>query len=210
MAKTLVALFDDRAEARAAIGELRDAGFTRDDITVIAQQAKGETVEDWEGAKADTGVEIGAASGAALGGIGGFLAGLGTLAIPGIGPAIAAGPLLAAIVGATGGLVAGGAVGGLIGLGLPEGHANWYVEGVRRGGTLLLVNPPDERVEEARGILEKHDPVEIDHDVLRDRPEVREAMVGGMPQGAVRVLIVERRVIVGAAERPEVGTQYGA
>ena len=101
----------------------------------------------------------GAGVGAALGGGAGLLTGLGLMAIPGVGPVVAAGWLIATAVGAAAGAVAGGAVGGMIGAltasGVSEDDANVYAEGVRRGGTLVTAHVDDQRVSQAREILQR-------------------------------------------------------
>jgi hypothetical protein len=114
------------------------------------------------------GAGVGAGVGAALGGIGGLLVGLGALAIPGIGPVLAAGPLAAALGGVAGagaGAVAGGAAGGLVGalseMGVNEEHAGYYAEGIRRGGTLVAIQTDDEDVDKARRLMNEHHPVDI-------------------------------------------------
>jgi hypothetical protein len=95
-----------------------------------------------------------------------LLAGLGTLAIPGIGPVIAGGWLLATAVGALAGAAVGGAAGGLLGAlanaGVPEEEAHVYAEGVRRGGTLISVRAPDERAETVAAILRSSAGVDIE------------------------------------------------
>ena len=102
----------------------------------------------------------GAGIGAAVGGVGGLLTGLGLLAIPGVGPVVAGGWLVATAAGAVTGAVVGGAAGGLVGsltgAGVPEHDANFYAEGVRRGGTLVTARIDDARASTAREILERH------------------------------------------------------
>jgi hypothetical protein len=107
------------------------------------------------------GAEIGAGIGAVAGGGAGVLAGLGLLAIPGVGPVVAAGWLVALAVGAAGGAAAGGLLGGLVGSGVSDEHAEVFVEGVRRGGTLVTVRVAEDRVAEADAILDRNavDPV---------------------------------------------------
>ena len=104
----------------------------------------------------------GAGIGAVLGGLGGLLIGLGALAIPGVGPVLAAGPIVATLVGAGVGAAAGGLIGALVDAGVPEEQANLYAEGVRRGGTLVTVSTSDQNADRAVGILNDHDPVDID------------------------------------------------
>ncbi|MDZ4760034.1 MAG: hypothetical protein SGJ21_03060 [Alphaproteobacteria bacterium] len=105
------------------------------------------------------GAEKGAAYGGLVGGGAGLLAGLGMLAIPGIGPIVAAGWLASTAVGAAAGAVAGGATGGILGAltkeGVPERDAHVYAEGVRRGGSLLTVRAPDDRINEVEMALKR-------------------------------------------------------
>lgn len=167
MAKTIVGLYDNLTTAQQVVQELLNAGFSNDDISLVANDAGGDvsrhdtTVDRDEGSLgAATGV--GAGTGAAIGGIGGLLIGLGALAIPGIGPVIAAGPLVAALVGAGVGAVVGGLVGALVDMGVPREDAEYYAEGVRRGGTLVTVHADDHRVDRALTIMDRYDPVDID------------------------------------------------
>jgi hypothetical protein len=103
--------------------------------------------------------------GAAVGGVGGLLAGLGLLAIPGIGPVVAAGWLAATAAGAAGGALIGGAAGGLVGAlthaGVREDDAHMYAEGVRRGGTLVTARVDDAQAQTTRSILENDRTVNI-------------------------------------------------
>ena len=175
MAKTVVGLFDDFAEAQSVVQDLVNAGFSRNDISIAANQtASGYTGDGATVGTAGTGeghaVGKDAGIGAGIGGVVGLLVGLGALTIPGIGPVLAAGPLAAALgvtVGSTvTGAVVGGVVGGLVGalthIGVPKEHAEYYAEGVRRGGTLVTVNAPDDQAEEAVDILNGHGAVDIE------------------------------------------------
>lgn len=160
--KTVVALFDNFADARAAVQDLVDDGFDRSHISLVAGDREGTyaTALKQPVDKGDA-TATGAATGAVLGGIGGILVGLGALAIPGIGPVIAAGPLIAGLVGAGVGATVGGLMGALVDAGLPEEHAGYYAEGVRRGGTLVSVESSDAEVNRVIDILDRHDPVDI-------------------------------------------------
>ena len=175
MAKTVVGLFDDFTEAQTVVQDLVDAGFSRNDISIAANQtASGYSGDGTVGTVADAGngyaVGKDAGIGAGVGGVVGLLVGLGALTIPGIGPVLAAGPLAAALgvtIGSTvTGAVVGGVVGGLVGalthIGVPKEHAEYYAEGVRRGGTLVTVNAPDNQAEEAMDILNRHGAVDIE------------------------------------------------
>jgi hypothetical protein len=154
--RTIARLFDEYADATHAVRELEYFGIPRDDISLVANNAEQRMVKEGGGNEAVPGAEIGAGVGAVAGGGAGVLTGLGLLAIPGVGPVVAAGWLVALAVGAAGGAAAGGILGGLVGAGIDSEHANVFVEGVRRGGTLVTVRVPDERVAEVDAILDRN------------------------------------------------------
>lgn len=171
MSKTLVALYPTAQPARDALDRLnaRTAiDFSR--MSVIAHNVDEEferlTHEKPDrhdhGNKAAEGAGAGATTGAIVGGVAGLLVGLGVFVIPGIGPVVAAGPLVATLVGAGAGAAAGGIIGALVGLGIPEDEAKYYAEGVRRGGALLVVHCSDEQVDDVEDILEEYDPIDIE------------------------------------------------
>ncbi|MFA1626528.1 general stress protein [Rhizobium mongolense] len=153
--RTVNGLFDDYSDARSAVNELESAGVPSDDISIVSN--KGRDQDNASGAA--EGAATGAGIGAAVGGTGGLLAGLGLLAIPGVGPVVAAGWLVATAAGAAAGALAGGAAGGLIGAltssGVSEEDAHLYAEGVRRGGTLVSARVDEGRVAEAEAILRR-------------------------------------------------------
>jgi hypothetical protein len=177
MARTVVAIYDDFQMANNAVRELVDNGIARDNISIIANNTRGDnetparTMDEESGKVANetgAGAGVGAGVGAAIGGIGGLLVGLGALTIPGIGPVIAAGPLAVALstltgagVGAVTGGVTGGLLGALIGLGVPEQEAEYYAEGVRRGGVLVTVQVDDNDTDMIMEVLNRHDPIDI-------------------------------------------------
>ncbi|SCW47482.1 hypothetical protein SAMN02927900_01797 [Rhizobium mongolense subsp. loessense] len=152
--RTVTGLFDDYADARSVVNELESAGIPSDDISIVSNNGR-----DQDTSGAAEGAGTGAGIGAAVGGAGGLLAGLGLLAIPGVGPVVAAGWLAATAAGAAAGAVAGGAAGGLIGAltssGVSEENAHLYAEGVRRGGTLVTARVDESRVAEAEAILRR-------------------------------------------------------
>jgi uncharacterized protein (TIGR02271 family) len=117
---------------------------------------------DMEGEQMAEGAVSGAVAGGALGGLAGVLLGLGALAIPGIGPIVAAGPIVAGLTGAGIGAAVGGLVGALVNWGIPEEEAGYYAEGVRRGGTLVAVRTDESLVEEAVDIMNEYGPVDIE------------------------------------------------
>jgi hypothetical protein len=154
--KTVTGLFDDYTDANSAVNALESAGVPSGQISIVSNNAD-DRYKDHSGA-AD-GAGTGAGIGAAVGGAGGLLTGLGMMAIPGVGPVVAAGWLAATAVGAVAGAVAGGAAGGLIGAltdsGVSEADAHVYAEGVRRGGTLVTAKVEDAIAPEAEAILKR-------------------------------------------------------
>src|SRR5215207_10780536 len=150
-------IYPTTQHAENAAAALVQAGFRNDDISVLVPDRNSSRELGTEKAtKAPEGTTAGVAAGGALGGTLGLLAGIGALAIPGLGPFIAAGP----IVGALAGLGAGGAVGGftgaLIGMGIPEYEAKRYEGRLKDGGVLLSVHAAtSERVAIAKQILER-------------------------------------------------------
>ncbi len=153
--KTVTGLFDNYDDASNAVGELEAAGIPHSDISIVANNSNDWYAED--SSKAAEDAAGGAGFGAVVGGAGGLLTGLGLMAIPGVGPVVAAGWLAATAVGAVGGAVVGGAAGGIIGAltdsGVAENDAHVYAEGVRRGGTLVTAKVDDQLLAEAESIL---------------------------------------------------------
>jgi hypothetical protein len=167
MQKTIVALYDDTQHAQQTVKDLVDKGISRDQISIMASNSRGDITE-MPATGAAEGAGVGAGIGAAMGGIGGLLVGLGALVIPGIGPVLAAGPLAAALGGVAGagaGAVAGGAAGGILGaltdIGVNDEQAGYYAEGIRRGGTLVTVQTEDNRASQAVDVMNRHDPVDV-------------------------------------------------
>lgn len=157
---TVVGLYDTFTDAQNAVDQLVSAGFMRDNLSVVSNNARGEyrvdTGDDIDGAGA------GATGGALVGGTIGVLAGLGAFAIPGIGPVIAAGPLLAGLAGAGVGALTGGLLGALTDAGISEDDAHYYAEGIRRGGTLVMANVDDNRADYARDVLNQAGAVNVE------------------------------------------------
>src|SRR2546422_1714984 len=164
MAKTVIGLMDNLDEARAVVRDLVESGIPRDDIGFMANQ-KHElpgTARLNEGEGSVSGALAGAGTGAALGGAAGLALALAPLAIPGIGPILAAGPIIAAMAGASIGALAGGVIGGLTSLGVPEKEAHYYAEAVRRGGILVTVAADRKaQAELAVAGVERHGAVDI-------------------------------------------------
>lgn len=165
MAKTVVGSFDSYGEAQQVVQALQQIGIPADDVSIVArdQDAAGTHASDARstGAATASGAGKGAAAGGVLGGAAGLVAGLAGLAIPGIGPVIAAGPIAAALTGAGIGAVAGGLIGGLTSQGVSEEDAGYYAEAVRRGGALVTVRASDELAERAAEIMERHNALDV-------------------------------------------------
>lgn len=179
--RAVTALFERYADAEAAIGRLEAAGIAHSDIAIlssrsddapalaapgttpVAGQAEADAASaGGHGADAVSPAGTGATVGSLIGGGAGLLAGLGLLAIPGLGPVVAAGWLVAAVTGAGIGAAAGGLAGGLTGAGMSEEEAAAYAEGVRRGGTLVTVRAEDGRADQIIAILNEAGSIDLD------------------------------------------------
>src|SRR5205809_5192700 len=149
-------IYPDRASVELAVDRLRAAGYRNTDISVLFPENVGtKDFAHEKNTKAPEGAAAGAGTGAVLGGTLGWLAGIGALAIPGLGPFIAAGPIMAALAGAGVGGTVGGVVGALVGMGIPEYEAKRYEGRVKSGGILLSVHCDDsEWTKKAKDILE--------------------------------------------------------
>jgi len=156
--RTIVRMFDDHAHATQAVHDLEAAGFSHDEVSIMAgdRRTDASSTHADNDTHADSGAGIGATLGTLLGGGAGLLAGLGSLAIPGVGPIVAAGWLVAAITGAGAGAAAGGLLGALTGSGVEEKDAHVYAESVRRGGSLVTVRADETRLAQAEAILARH------------------------------------------------------
>ena len=150
MTITISRLYDNHTDAQRAVQRLESAGVPHSDISIVANNSdgwfnNGKTVDrDHDGVDdRSESAGKGAGIGAGIGGTAGLLAGLGLLAIPGLGPVVAAGWLVATAVGAAAGAATGGIVGALTEAGVSEADAHSYAEGVRRGGTLVSARVAD-------------------------------------------------------------------
>jgi len=149
-------VYRDRDKLEAAVERLKNDGFNSEDISVVfPDQARTQRFAVEHSTKAPEGASVGGGTGLVAGGVLGWLAGIGTLAIPGIGPLLAAGPIVAALAGAGFGGAVGGLAGGLIGLGMPELEAKRYEKEIQEGRMLVSVRCSDPRyLPSARSILE--------------------------------------------------------
>jgi hypothetical protein len=141
MKRSALCLVDTEAQADAVVAKLRSAGFSDNDISVLFPD-KGSTRDfaHKKATKMPEGATVGASTGGVVGGTIGLLAGIGALAIPGLGPFIAAGPIMAALSGGAIGAGVGGLTGALVGLGIPEYEAKRYEGKVKEGGILISVH----------------------------------------------------------------------
>ena len=180
--RTVSHLYDSYQTATEVASALERAGFARDDISVIANQtavpggvpadpattglsptmapATTPVVED--ATEPGTNAGTGASIGTLLGGGAGLLAGIGALAIPGVGPVVAAGWLVATLTGAGAGAGLGGLVGALTGSGVESERAHVYAESVRRGDTLVTVRVGSDITADAEKIMQEHHPIDAD------------------------------------------------
>ncbi|MEO6808605.1 MAG: general stress protein [Isosphaeraceae bacterium] len=151
---TIVGLMENREQVERAVDGLKRIGVHDDQIGLVMRDPR-EAVDLADGLnlEPDNATGIGALGGGLLGGLGGLLAGAGALAIPGIGPALALGPILSGMLGGALGAATGGLIGTLVNEGVPEEEAKHYHAGIERGGILMTVHSPDEREDEVRAVL---------------------------------------------------------
>ena len=163
---TIVGFFPSREVAETAISDLVREGFARDQISMIASDRRGASTVTGDapnigpiestGSLEDTGEK------AAIGAMAGTILGIAALAIPGIGPAIAAGPLAMAITGAAAGAATGGLIGVLTRDGVPEESARRYSKAISSGSVMVSVHAPPERVDHASDVLDRNGAIDID------------------------------------------------
>ncbi|MGQ4649331.1 DUF1269 domain-containing protein [Lyngbya aestuarii] len=204
--KRAVGVFKKQEDLESALHALKGGGFDMDRVSLLARN-----VEDVEGARevtekhgneAKEGAGIGATTGTVLGGVGGFLVGVGLLAIPGVGPILAAGAEISALAstlaGAGIGAAAGGIIGALIGLGIPEERAKVYNERVKAGDYLLMVSGNDDEVRRAQSIMRERNVEEFD---IFDAPDRNRAQAEAIPAAERRQVREEVRPMPTAERR---------
>ncbi len=161
--KSVYAIATSEGHANRIVDNLTRAGFSSNDISALFPDKR--TTHEFsheKNTKAPEGAVTGVAAGGVIGGAFGLLAGIGALAIPGVGPLIAAGPLLAALTGAAAGATVGGIAGGLIGLGIPEIDAKRYETRIAEGNILISVYAETgDEVDRAKEILNEADAEDI-------------------------------------------------
>ncbi len=144
MAKAVFCIAKSEAQATTIVDQLKAAGFSNNDISVLFPDKSGtKDFAHEQHTKAPEGAATGAGTGGVLGGAFGWLVGIGALAIPGLGPFVAAGPIMAALSGAAAGAALGGISGALIGMGIPEYEAKRYEGRVKDGNILISVHAED-------------------------------------------------------------------
>lgn len=156
---TVIGVFRDISTAEAAVKALRNKGFRDNEISILAKDSQKRTGRG-NSSDMETGSDFGGTDsiadgttwGGALGGVAGLLAGVGALAIPGIGPIVAAGPLAGVLSGA----VTGGVAGGLLDLGIPEERGRQYEENLKQGGILAVIETSEDKVSDASSILRQN------------------------------------------------------
>ena|ERR1700733_193395 len=155
--KSVFCIANSRAQADQIVDQLKCANFSNNDISVLFPDK--DTTRDFaheKNTKAPEGAVTGASTGGVIGGTLGWVAGIGALAIPGVGPFIAAGPIIAALSGAAVGAAVGGIAGGLIGLGIPEIEAKRYEGKIMKGNLLISVHTENsEEITRAKDIFTK-------------------------------------------------------
>ena len=146
MAKAVFCIAKSEEQATNIVNQLKEAGFSNNDVSVLLPDRAGSRDFAHERhTKAPEGAATGAVAGGVMAGVLGWLVGIGTLAIPGVGPLLAAGPILAALSSAAAGGAVGGLAGGLIGLGIPEYEAKQFEGKVKNGNILISVHTEDSK-----------------------------------------------------------------
>lgn len=161
--RTIVAVFGEMTKAEQSVEKLMEGGFSRDSMSIVAHKA---TCGPALGPVAALTSERSVGAAAAAGGLGGFAAGMVALAVPGIGPILAAGPIAAELVAGGIGTLAGGVIVWLKQMGVPDDDAGSYCEALRRGGILLSVECPEERAADAQQIIGEHRLIDMDESTL--------------------------------------------
>ncbi|MDQ0219099.1 hypothetical protein ELQ35_12200 [Peribacillus cavernae] len=158
MDKRVIGVYENGDDAVRAVEELKAQGYDQDDISVVAKDRdEVDAVNEETGTKTEEGLAAGAATGGLFGGAAGLLAGVGALAIPGIGPILAAGPIAATLTGAAVGAGTGGLAGALIGMGIPDDEADRYERDVKEGKLLVLLDPDARKTDRGLNDLNRTD-----------------------------------------------------
>jgi hypothetical protein len=183
--KSVFGIYSSRSAVENAVLALKDAGFQQSDVSALLPENLGNReIATEKNTKAPEGATAGAGTGAVIGGTLGWLVGIGALAIPGLGPFIAAGPIMAALAGAGVGGAVGGVSGALVGMGIPEFEAKRYEGRLQKGGILVSVHcDTSEEVKRAKDILQRTSAEDIStagetSADVKDVPSTRKAGTG--------------------------------
>ncbi|MFW6238690.1 MAG: general stress protein [Halanaerobiales bacterium] len=154
---TVIGVFDNQSQAEKAVNKIREAGITEDKISIVAKRDNIEGADEQQNqgndaTLTDQNLSGGTTTGGVLGGLAGILGGAGALAIPGVGPILAAGPIAAGLTGA----VAGGIAGGLIDMGIPEERGQHYEQQVKQGKILATVEAEQNKIEDVTNFMRKN------------------------------------------------------
>lgn len=203
MAQTIVGLYDTFDQARSTVEDLVSSGFDRDSISLVAHDADQRYAQEYGARSPDDdmteeGVVGGGVAGAVIGGIAGLA----------LAPFFAFGPIAGALVGAGVGAAGGGLAGGLVGAGVDEEDAQAYAEGVRRGGTLVSVESPEDMTNDAVRIMNQHDPVDVEQRSAHWResgwtgydPDAEPYTTDQIQEERARIPVVEEDLRVGKRE----------
>jgi uncharacterized membrane protein len=175
--KSVFCIAKSHSQAERIVERLQTGGFNTSDISVLMPDTGGRhEVGHVKATKAPEGATTGATAGGVTGGVLGLLAGIGALAIPGVGPLIAAGPIMAALSGAAVGATTGGIVGALVGLGIPEIEAKRYEQRLKSGNYVIAVDADDhEEVDRAKDIFKSENADDIATSSLSKTPSDQKA-----------------------------------
>jgi len=159
----VIGIFKSKRNAEQAVNQLRQQGFSNEEINIVSKQDAKKGDKEY----VDDDISDGALTGGTLGGIGGLIIGAGALAIPGIGPIIAAGPIAAALSGA----FAGGIAGGLIDWGIPAEVSHHYEREIAEGGTLAVIRTDARKLDQAAKILRQNGAQDVESHKQNDLHE---------------------------------------
>lgn len=149
---TVIGVFENKESAESALNQIRNAGITDEKISMVAKEDQVRNNNENEGGYMEQNLSDGAATGGALGGIAGLIAGAGALAIPGIGPIIAAGPIAAGLTG----VAAGGIAGGLVDMGIPQERGDYYEGEIKKGKIVAAVEADEDKIDEVSSVLKEN------------------------------------------------------
>lgn len=173
MAKSVFCLSDNESQTEKIVQDLKAGGFSNNDISVLFPDKSGtKDFAHEKNTKVPEGAATGAGTGGILGGALGWLVGIGALAIPGVGPFIAAGPIMAALAGAGVGAAVGGLTGALVGMGIPEYEAKRYEGKIKEGNILISVHSEDrDEIKRAKEIFERNGAHDISYTEEKNVPK---------------------------------------